>query len=258
MSLWQLAQPQRDPSPIGSAARAPVADHSKVLHLINAHRLYGQGLGWIDAHLLASALLTGCELWTSDRPLHALSALLDAFIFNSIQFWSGSNPVKADDAGGNRTTRVVQLGGVTVTMFERDRGATVTYEWNGIVERRATIETNATGYRLIDETGALLAEAEKDWMGASRSSIATAKWLDNGPPINCWHWRERPSTERNLGGSTLIGDRMDGQIRKQHLAMRRQSGARGLGQYLQEDRSLEDQKRTPPVFASGLPLWECL
>ena len=51
----------------------PVADHSEVLHLINTHRLYGQGLGWIDAHLLASALLTGCELWTSDRLLHTLA-----------------------------------------------------------------------------------------------------------------------------------------------------------------------------------------
>ena len=52
---------------------APVADHTEVLHLINAHRLYGQGLGWIDAYLLASALLTGCELWTSDRLLHAFA-----------------------------------------------------------------------------------------------------------------------------------------------------------------------------------------
>lgn len=99
-------------------------------------------------------------------PVYMFSALLDAFIFNSIQFWSGSNPVKADDAGGNGATRVVQLGGVTVTMVERDRGATVTYERNGIVERRATIETNARGYRLIDETGALLAEAEKGQDGS--------------------------------------------------------------------------------------------
>jgi hypothetical protein len=94
-------------------------------------------------------------------PVYMFSALLDAFIFNSIQFWSGSNPIKATDAGGDGATRVVQLGGVTVTMVESDRGATVTYERNGIVDRRATIEPNATGYRLIDETGALLAEAEK-------------------------------------------------------------------------------------------------
>jgi Domain of unknown function (DUF3332) len=93
-------------------------------------------------------------------PVYMFSALLDAFIFNSIQFWTGSNPVKATDTGGNGATRVVRLGGVTVTMAESDRGTTVIYERNGIVERRAIIESSATGYRLINETGALLAEAE--------------------------------------------------------------------------------------------------
>jgi len=99
-------------------------------------------------------------------PVYMFSALLDAFIFNSIQFWSGDNPIKADDAGGDGATRVVRLGGLTVTMVESDQGTTVTYERNGTVERRATIETNATGYRLIDETGALLAEAEKGQDGS--------------------------------------------------------------------------------------------
>jgi hypothetical protein len=94
-------------------------------------------------------------------PVYMFATLLDAFIFNSIQFWTGDNPVKGTDAGGDGATRVVRLGGITVTMAESDRGTTVIYERNGIVERRATIETNATGYRLIDETGVLLAEAEK-------------------------------------------------------------------------------------------------
>lgn len=93
-------------------------------------------------------------------PVYMFSALLDAFIFNSIQFWSGGNPVKANDAGGDGATRIVRLGWVTVTVVESDRGTTVTYARNGIVERRAIIETSATGYRLINETGALLAEAE--------------------------------------------------------------------------------------------------
>ena len=99
-------------------------------------------------------------------PVYMFSALLDAFIFNSIQFWSGSNPVKTTDDGGDGATRIVKLGGVTVTMVESDRGTTVTYERKGIVERRATIETNATGYRLVDETGILLAEAEKGQDGS--------------------------------------------------------------------------------------------
>ncbi len=46
-----------------------VAEHSEVLHLLNSQHLYGRGLGWIDAHLLASALLSDCGLWTLDKPL---------------------------------------------------------------------------------------------------------------------------------------------------------------------------------------------
>jgi hypothetical protein len=99
-------------------------------------------------------------------PVYMFATLLDAFIFNSIQFWTGDNPVKGTDAGGDGATRVVRLGGVTVKVAESDRGATVIYERNGIVERRAMIETSAMGYRLIDETGVLLAEAEKGQDGS--------------------------------------------------------------------------------------------
>lgn len=99
-------------------------------------------------------------------PVYVFSALLDVFIFSSIQFWTGSNPVKATDAGSNGAIRVVRLGGITVTMAESDRGTTMINEQNGIVERRAIIETSATGYRLINETGALLAEAEMGQNGS--------------------------------------------------------------------------------------------
>lgn len=51
--------------------RAQVATDSEVLSLVERHSLHGRGIGWVDAHLLASALLTGCGLWTEDRPLVA-------------------------------------------------------------------------------------------------------------------------------------------------------------------------------------------
>lgn len=55
---------------------APPAAHDEVLHLVEHSRLWGRGLGWIDAHLLASALLAPCALWTLDAPLaRAASAL---------------------------------------------------------------------------------------------------------------------------------------------------------------------------------------
>jgi len=40
-----------------------------VLQLIEDRRLWGRGLGWIDAHLLASALLSNCQFWTLDKSL---------------------------------------------------------------------------------------------------------------------------------------------------------------------------------------------
>ena len=57
--------------------QARVAEHEEVLHLLEGRRLHGRGLGWIDAHLLASALVTGCTLWTFDKPLGRAAAALD-------------------------------------------------------------------------------------------------------------------------------------------------------------------------------------
>jgi hypothetical protein len=48
---------------------ATPATHEEVLRLVEDRRLWGRGLGWIDAHLLASARLTGCRLWTLHRRL---------------------------------------------------------------------------------------------------------------------------------------------------------------------------------------------
>jgi predicted nucleic acid-binding protein len=48
---------------------AVTATSSEVLKLIEDRRLWGRGLGWIDAHLLASALLSNCWLWTLDNSL---------------------------------------------------------------------------------------------------------------------------------------------------------------------------------------------
>ncbi len=43
------------------------ASEREVHHLLEAHRLWGTGLGWIDLHLLASAALSGWTLLTADR-----------------------------------------------------------------------------------------------------------------------------------------------------------------------------------------------
>jgi hypothetical protein len=48
-----------------------------VLHLIETRRLYGRGLGWVDAHLLAACLLTGCRVWTLDKSLVSVARALN-------------------------------------------------------------------------------------------------------------------------------------------------------------------------------------
>ena len=43
----------------------------EVLAFIDAHALYGTGVGYVEVHLLAAVLLTpGSALWTLDKRLH--------------------------------------------------------------------------------------------------------------------------------------------------------------------------------------------
>jgi predicted nucleic acid-binding protein len=60
---------------LGDLQRLPsaiAADHDEVLGFLEQHRLFGTGITWIDAHLLASARLSNCRLWTLDA--HLLTA----------------------------------------------------------------------------------------------------------------------------------------------------------------------------------------
>lgn len=43
--------------------------HAEALAFLEAHRLQGAGLGWIDVHLVASARLSHVRLWTLDLKL---------------------------------------------------------------------------------------------------------------------------------------------------------------------------------------------
>ena len=52
------------------------ASDEDTLHLIEARRLWGRGLGWVDANLLASSLISNCRLWTLDKRLQSAAAEL--------------------------------------------------------------------------------------------------------------------------------------------------------------------------------------
>jgi predicted nucleic acid-binding protein len=56
--------------------QAPVASHSELLAFIERRGLGGRGIGYVDAHLLASAFLAGTSLWTHDKRLHGVASSL--------------------------------------------------------------------------------------------------------------------------------------------------------------------------------------
>ncbi len=56
--------------------KAKVAMDLEVLTLIGEYKLFGKGIGWIDAHLLTSSLLNASALWTLDKKLARLTQVL--------------------------------------------------------------------------------------------------------------------------------------------------------------------------------------
>ena len=55
---------------------ADLAENSDVFHLIETKKLSSTGIGFIDAHLLASAILENGRIYTRDKKLKAVAASL--------------------------------------------------------------------------------------------------------------------------------------------------------------------------------------
>lgn len=78
LALGNLQQRELILADLQVLPQAVVADHPEVLLFIHQHALHGAGIGYIDAHLLASVRLTaGGLLWTRDKRLHAIAERLD-------------------------------------------------------------------------------------------------------------------------------------------------------------------------------------
>jgi len=53
--------------------QAPTALHDEVVQFVRGRRLFGRGVGWVDVHLLAAALIGGFQVWTADPRFAALA-----------------------------------------------------------------------------------------------------------------------------------------------------------------------------------------
>jgi len=59
-----------------SLPRIAVASDDEVLFFIDKHGIAGKGVGYLDMHLLAAAALGTLKIWTRDRRLNEVAALL--------------------------------------------------------------------------------------------------------------------------------------------------------------------------------------
>lgn len=82
LALGHLSQRQDILGLLAGLPSAEIATDAEVLALIEAEQLYGLGMGYVDAQLLAATRLTvDARLWTADRRLavvaHRLRLLAD-------------------------------------------------------------------------------------------------------------------------------------------------------------------------------------
>ena len=70
LALGNLKQRESILAAMQSLPQASVATEEEVLLFIEQHKLFGLGIGYVDAHLLSAARLTpGTVLWTRDKRL---------------------------------------------------------------------------------------------------------------------------------------------------------------------------------------------
>lgn len=69
LALGGLRRRQMLLKALQSLPQATEATNREVLRFVESNGLFGLGIGWIDAHLLASARLSCAALWTRDARL---------------------------------------------------------------------------------------------------------------------------------------------------------------------------------------------
>jgi predicted nucleic acid-binding protein len=56
--------------------QAAQVEHREVLYFIEQHGLMGKGLGYVDMHIAASAVIAGIPIWTFDKRLSLINKTL--------------------------------------------------------------------------------------------------------------------------------------------------------------------------------------
>ena len=77
LALGTLRDRAKTLGDLANLPRAPLATDAEVMVFIESRRIFSRGIGYSDAHLLASAILgKPVTIWTKDIKLAAVSAAL--------------------------------------------------------------------------------------------------------------------------------------------------------------------------------------
>ena len=80
LACWGLPRRSEVFALMARLPRADIAEHDEVLSLVEEKRLAGLGIGWVDAHLLASAMLSDAGVWTRDGGMARAALRLGVFV----------------------------------------------------------------------------------------------------------------------------------------------------------------------------------
>lgn len=74
LALGSLAHRREVLDLLNNLPRATTASHDEVMAFVEIHKLFGSGIGYVDAHLLAAtALCPDAGLWTRDKRLRTVA-----------------------------------------------------------------------------------------------------------------------------------------------------------------------------------------
>lgn len=111
-------------------------------------------------------------------PVYGVAGLADSLIFNSIEFWTGSNPISMADHSGPRTKRIVRRDAETIlTGQSTDAGKELLIQQlrNGQLSSSVKIQQRDGGLVAIDETGRAVLSAQTLADGSVQVSDAQGK-----------------------------------------------------------------------------------
>ena len=76
IGLGLLKQRQKVLELLAALPSATVVSHDEAMTFVEQRSLAGRGIGWVDIHLAASAVVSRAKLWTADRRLAAVARVL--------------------------------------------------------------------------------------------------------------------------------------------------------------------------------------